>query len=553
MQKFIERYGWAVGAGAVALAWTSRVAGSPASDATVCTALTHYQPAIGQIVSAELTEPPYVAHWSHNPGGAGELVFHPFCFVTAQVSSAPGSDIRYEVWLPVRGHWNGRLLGVGASGSLGAINRKDLASGVNRGYASVATDNGHRGYGIRDSQWALGHPERVEDFGYRAQHLATESAKEILKKFYGLAERHSYFLGCSQGGTKGMMAAQRFPADYDGIVAGAPVYSWSKEMTFQAWNYRALTWNNAATISEAQMQALYDATKKQCAGPDGLIADPRQCAFDPRLLACSPSAEKGEKCLSATQIEAVGKMYRGPRTSSGESINRGLTVGSESGWPWLWNLAEPDPTRSGSWLGVYRYMVFADPDWRPESLDFDRDPAVAKKKLGPLLEPDSPDLGAFQRRGGKLIVYHGWADSMVPPETTTDYRAAVVARLGTTTVNKFLRVFMVPGMDHCGGGPGPDQILQKSDSPSVSLTPENDVLTALERWVEHGVAPDRLIASKVDHTGAVTQTRLLCPEPHTAQYRGSGSALDAGSWKCVQELAAASSIQSANPAEQRRR
>jgi len=550
MQKFIESHGWAATAVLSALFWTSNAPGSPTpTNAASCRALTHYAPAIGKIVGAELTEPPYVAHWSDNPKGTGEVASHPFCFIKGKVSSTPGSDIRYEVWLPLGSNWNGRLLGVGASGSLGAINRKDLAMGVNRGYASVATDNGHSGYGIRDSQWALGHPERVEDFGYRAQHLATGSAREILRKFYGLPERHSYFLGYSQGGTKGMMAAQRYPADYDGIVAGAPVYSWSKEMTFQAWNYRALTWNSAATISEAQMQALYDTTKKQCAGPDGLIADPRHCAFDPRSLACPPAVEKGKECLSATQLEAVGKMYQGPRTSSGALINRGLTFGSESGWSRLWNLAEPDPTRSGSWFGVYRDMIFEDPAWRPESLNFDRDPAIAKQKLGPILEPDSPDLHAFQERGGKLIVYHGWADTMVPAETTTDYQAAVADRLGTTAVDKFFRVFMLPGMDHCSGGPGPDQILQRTDAPSIPLTPEHDVLVALEQWVERGVAPEHLIASKVDHTGAITQTRLICPEPNTARYLGSGSTLTAGSWSCARDNTVDTSNRSTKPTE----
>lgn len=503
---------------------------TPAPDATrarACGKLTGTTVAAARILRAALVSPPFSATWDGN--SVKEKVTVPFCLIEARAASSAGSDIRFEVWLPTA-NWNARLLGIGAGGSLGAINRPDLGLGVNRGFAAVATDNGHRGYRWNDSAWALGHPERIEDFGYRAHHLATQAAKALVKRFYGRREAYAYYFGCSQGGTKGLMAAQRYPQDYNGILAGAPVYSWPAEMTFQAWNYRALTATPGAAISPAQMLALYAAAAKQCGGADGLIGDPRQCRLDPAVLQCPAG---GAECLSPLQVEAVRKMYQGPRDSSGTTLNRGLTPGSESRWEGLWTLVQPDPTRSGSWLGVYRYMVFADPQWDPATLNFDADPQNARRKLGPILDPDDPDLSRFRERGGKLIVYHGWGDQMVPAETSTDYHAAVAARLGDQSVDEFFRLFMLPGVGHCSGGPGAGEILHTSQTDEVPLEPERDLLLALQRWVEHGEAPAHLVATKADDDGHVLRTRLVCPEPQASHYSGSGDPLDAASWECV--------------------
>jgi len=500
---------------------------SAAGEARACEKLSGAAIPGGRIRRAALVTPPFVASWEGN--SVKENVAVPFCRLEGEAASTPGSDIRFEVWLPTGRHWNGRLLGVGAGNSLGAINRPDLALGVNRGFAAVATDNGHHGYKATDSAWALGHPERIEDFGYRAHHLATQAAKQLVQRFYGKPQRFAYYFGCSQGGVKGLMAAQRFPNDYNGILAGAPVYSWPAEMTLEAWNYRALTDHPGAAISEPQMLALYAASVKQCGGPDGLIGDPRLCQFDPAVLQCPAD----ENCLSPVQVEAVRKMYAGPHTSSGMPLNHGLTPGSESRWEGLWDLVQPDPTRSGSWLGVYRYMVFEDPQWNPVSLNFDTDPASARRKLGPILDPDSPDLSEFRKRGGKLLVYHGWADQMVPAESSTDYYAAVVARLGQKSVDQFFRLFMLPGMAHCAGGPGAAEILRSTQTRSVPLQPDHDVLVALVHWVEHGDAPARLIAIKTDDAEHLLRTRLVCAEPQVTRYRGSGDPLDAASWECV--------------------
>ena len=539
MPVFQSRHALTLSAGLAVytlLVTCTAAAAAPSKDVSRCAALAAVDMGQAKVLHAEWQPPLFIATWDASVDR--EIVPVPFCRIEAQASAGPGSDIRFEMWLPSRKYWNGRLLGIGASGSLGSINRPDLGIGVTRGYASVATDNGHRGYSIRQSDWALGHPERVEDFGYRAHHLATEAAKELTLKFYGDRQRYSYFLGCSQGGTKGMMAAQRFPEDYDGIVAGSPVYSWANEMAFQAWGFRTLTGVAGAALSKEQMQALYTAAAKQCAGPDGVIADPRECRFDPAVLQC-PQAS-GE-CLSATQVAAVRKLYQGPMTRSGVSIYHGLTPGSESSWASLWDFADAGEdedadaaaTRSGSWLGVYRFMVFENPKWSPASMDFDRDPALAKRKIGPVLDPDSPDLSAFRARGGKLLVYHGWGDQMVPAETSTDYHAAVLAKLGGPgKVDGFFRLFMVPGMAHCVGGPGASELLHTTDVSVVPQKPGRDVLETMRRWVEQHNAPDALVTTRSDESGHIEQTRLVCPEPHRARYLGRGNPRDASNWTC---------------------
>jgi feruloyl esterase len=515
--------------GAVAIPPPGNAATTYGADEKSCAALENQTIGVGQITRSSFVRPPFIAEW---PGGrAKERVDVPFCRVEASGSGGTGSDIRFEVWLPLRINWNGRFLGVGAGGSWGAVNQVDLGLGVNRGFASVATDNGHRGYRGYDIAWALGNPERIVDFGYRANHLAAEFGKALVTRFYAKPAMRAYFFGCSQGGHKGMTEAQRYPNDYDGIAIGAPVYSWVNEMTMQAWNFRALTQTPGSAINGSQMKLLSDAATRQCSGPDGLIADPRNCNFDPGTLQCSSAGDT--MCLTALQVAAVRKMYAGPQTSAGARLNRGLTQGGELNWTRLWDLEHPDPMRSGSWFGVFRYMTFQDPNWDAAQLDFDRDPAFAKKKLGSILDPDSPDLDGFERRGGKLLVYHGWADDMVPAETSTDYHNAVVARLGRSKVDHFYRLFMVPGMAHCGGGAGADVLLRSSAHPGVKLDPDHDVLVAMQRWVEHGQAPHRLIASKINDRGEIERTRLLCPEPQAAHYRGFGEATDAGNWDCV--------------------
>jgi len=507
---------------------------------TACAALEGTTYSGARVAAATFVRPPYTTKWMNSSRTGTVRV--PFCRAEGYVDPAPRSHIVFEVWLPAPLRWNGRFLGVGAGGSMGAINTLDLADGVNRGFATITTDNGHRSPGPRDgNQWALGAHERIVDFGHRAHHIGTLAGKAIANAYYHRAPTYAYYIGCSQGGKTGMMEAQRYPDDYDGIVAGAPVYSWVNEMTQQAWTVRALTETPRSSLSVQQMQALQDAAIQRCAGRSGLIEDPRRCDFDPAQLQCGPTISP--TCLTADQVTAIRKIYAGPRTTNGRQIFPGFARGSERGWEQFYATVRADGTEGGgSWYGVYRHMVFEDPDWTLQQLDFDRDPAYAKRKLGAALDPDSDDLNAFAKRGGKLIVYHGWADQQVPAQSSVEYHTTVVARGSQAHVDKYFRLFMVPGMAHCAEevfNPntliphGPNLGLQTEYSQEVPLTPENDALTALQQWVEHGLAPTQFSVSVRNEPAGITpRTVLACSEPAQAHFRGTGDPLDAKTWDC---------------------
>jgi feruloyl esterase len=337
------------------------------------------------------------------------------------------------------------------------------------------------------------------------------------------------------------MLAQRYPEEFDGILAGAPVYSWVNEMTQQAWNVRALTETPRSALTAAQMQAVQDAALRRCAGPNGLIADSRHCNFDPAELQCPRS--DGRECLLAEQIAAVRKLYAGPRTSEGRQIFPGFSPGGERGWTQFYEKVSGDGTvGGGSWLGVYRYMALDDPTFTLERMDFDLHPALARKKLASVLGADDPDLDAFAKRGGKLIVFHGWSDQQVPARSSIDYHEAVVARSSSEAVDRYFRLFMVPGMAHCWAdvvaptapaARGPNLFLQFDYDTTVALTPQNDGLTALQAWVEQAKAPESLVVRiSWAEAGITPRTVRACVEPQVAHYRDSGDPLDAMNWEC---------------------
>lgn len=496
-----------------------------ASDQKACAALVG---AGSPVDSAELIRPPLNVTETYGPKDLWKTytVTVPFCRVIGTLKPEPKSEIHFELWLPPRAGWNGKFEGVGGGGSVGTILYRDLLRGLMRNYAVVATDNGHTS-NLYDVSWAAGHPERVVDFGYRAEHAVTQAAKELTRDFYGRTPQHAYFVGCSQGGHHGLMEAQRFPEDYDGIVAGSPVYNWTDEMVNQAWNARALQQIPAHALLKEKLALLAKSVLKVCAGPDGLIDDPRKCSFDPSTLLCT--GPNTDQCLIGSEVEAVREMYAGPKTSAGVQISPGLTRGGESAWGGLWSNAEH---LGGSWQGVFRYMVFDDPAWDLPKMNFDRDPELARKKLGANLNPDNPDLSSFAKRGAKIIVYHGWADQMVPSQGSTNYFESVVKTLGRAQVNEFYRLFMVPGMAHCGGGPGTGVLFQTELAPNIPLSPDRDMLTALEHWVEKGEAPDQFIASRVEENGTIARTRLVCTYPRAAVYSGTGNPTQAQTWKC---------------------
>ena len=458
-----------------------------------------------------------------------------FCRVAGTSRPEAGSEIRFEVWLPAADAWNGRFQGIGSGGSAGAIRYPQLAAAVRNGYAAVATDNGHTSDSGFDGSWSLGHPARLVDFGYRAQHEATVAGKAVTGAYYGREADYAYFVGCSQGGHHALMEAQRYPDDYDGIVAGAPANYWIGLMTGELWAGLATTKDPAQDLPREKLPLLGAVVLEACDAvdglEDGLIDDPRACDFDPGVLECAGA--DGADCLTAGQVAAARAIYGGPvRPSTGEQLFPGYPLGSEwfeapdgrGGWGRYWSgIARP----GGSTADFMRYSVFEDPDHDLTQFDFDDDWVLANTRplgagaddtLGSALNAVDPDLSAFEARGGKLIGYHGWADALIPGSYAVEYYESVVAEQGGLDATAdFYRLFMAPGVAHCRGGPGPDRF---------------DAVTALERWVEDGVAPDRMVASKVVD-GEVTRTRPLCRYPQVARYTGSGSIDDAANFACV--------------------
>jgi pimeloyl-ACP methyl ester carboxylesterase len=495
-------------------------------DEQACADLAGANKAPWSVTSAEFVRPPFTT--SVRVGSPNKVtVAVQFCRVIGTVKPTPESDIQFELWLPRREDWNGKFEGVGSGGTRGSIEYQPLTGALVRGYATVSTDSGHQSTSGYDVSWAIGQSERVIDFGYRAQHTVTQAARALTEQFYGRAPRHSYFVGCSQGGHHALMEAQRYPEDYDGIVAGAPGYNFTGEMTGQAWNVQALRQVPQGALQKEKLALLFQAVVTACAGVDGLIEDPRRCSFDPETIECK-SADSAS-CLTPEEVGAVRKLYDGPRTSAGAQIYPGLARGGEGDWSRLWS----DPKHlGGSWEGFYRYMLFDNPAWDLAMMNFDRDPVLAKKKLGAILDSDSPDLAAFARRGGKLIVYHGWGDDMVPSQVSIDYRDLLRRKMGESQANKFFRLFMIPGMAHCGGGPGADVLFHSEKANAVPLEPERDMLTALEQWVEQGRAPFKFVASRVNEQGAVERTRLICAYPSQAKYRGQGDVARAENFAC---------------------
>jgi feruloyl esterase len=442
-------------------------------------------------------------------GPAKDLPAH--CRVTVTLKPSADSDIKSEVWLPVNG-WNGKLLAVGNGGWNGNVDANALSAGLRRGYAVVGSDTGHQGGG---GPW-MTHPEKLTDFGHRAVHEMTVKAKALTSTFYGSAPRRYYFQGCSAGGRQGMMAAHRYPEDFDGIVAGAPVVNTTGRASFAIWIAQQQHRSAESYIPADKYPAVHAAVLKACDGldgvTDGVIENPRACTFDPKVIECK--AGDSNDCLTAPQVEAARAMYKpAVNARTGAEIFPGLERGSEMGWA---TFGGPQPLPLGSQM--FQFMVFNNPAWDYKTLNFDEDMAkVAAIEQG-RINVLAPDLSKFAARGGKLIHYHGWADPQVSSGSSVRFFEAVESRQGgRAAFNDYYRMFMVPGMGHCGGGPG---------------TTSFDMLAALEHWVEQGKAPASIPASKVVN-GQVVRTRPLCPYPQVARYSGQGSTDDAANFSCA--------------------
>jgi hypothetical protein len=459
-----------------------------------------------------------------------------FCRVVAKARPTADSDITIEIWMP-RENWNGKLQGLANGGFAGAINFLELGASLQHGYVATGTDTGHTGSPI-DAAWALGHPEKIIDFGYRGIHEMTRIAKLVIPQFYGSAPKRSYFAGCSDGGREALMEAQRYPEDYDGILAGAPANYWTGLLSLAVIDTQAVTATPASFIPPAKIATIEKAVVAACdkldGVADGILNDPRQCRFDPASIQCKAGADSND-CLTPPQVAALKTIYAGIQDASGRSIFPGYLPGAEEGqggWA-LW-ITGPAPAKSLMayfGLGYYANMVYDKKDWDYHAFTPESGIKAANDKTGEALNATNPDLSAFQSRGGKLILYHGWNDPAIPALNTVNYYQDVIAKMGQSKANSFTRLYMVPGMQHCGGGPGPENFGEALDA--TSTDPQHNIRTTLENWVEKGTAPSSFIVSKTAAANSPAITRPLCPYPQSAKYKRTGDPNQADNFVCA--------------------
>jgi hypothetical protein len=463
-----------------------------------------------------------------------------FCRVVAVAHPSADSNIKIEVWLPLAG-WNGKFVGQGNGGFAGSIYYHQLAVAVRSGFASGATDAGHTGEAT-DSSWALGHPEKIIDFGNRAVHTMTATSMAVVQAFYAKNPQHTYFTSCSDGGREALMEAQRFPNDYEGVLAGAPAYNWTNLVTRAAELTRKLLLNDSSYLPASKVPAINKAVLAVCHSnePGAFLADPRTCHFSPETLVCKGA--ETDDCLTPAQAKTVHDLYSDSHTSDGKLMYRGLLPGGElggNGWPgWITGNERGKSAGQAYAQGFFANLVYSKADWKLSDFSLDRDLQAAKEKTAVQLDAINPDLSAFKARGGRLILYHGWNDPAISPLGTIDYYNSVVDRMGSAQTTSFVRLFLVPGMQHCAGGPGPTDIGQggASFNPAMDDATHN-ITTALEQWVEKGIAPEQVIGTGgAQATGSekgATFSEPVCAYPKAAHYRGSGDAANAASYACI--------------------
>ncbi|MDR6550799.1 tannase/feruloyl esterase family alpha/beta hydrolase [Paenibacillus qinlingensis] len=445
-----------------------------------------------------------------------------FCRIAMQLKPTPISNIHVEVWLPQE-NWNGKFLGTGNGGSAGAIAYAHLAFGLRRGYATANTDLGTSPH--VDS--AIGQPERWADFGYRATHEMTVVAKEIIALYYRRPASYAYFVGCSTGGQQALMEAQRYPDDYNGILAGAPANNRTHLHAGFLWNYKAVNQVlEGEVFSKEKVDEITNAVIEQWRGKDGgapgdnFLTDPRKCGFDPDTIS-NRSNLANDKGLTNAQVLALKKIYAGPTNPrTGEQIYTPFPYGSENCSGGLDLQQDPERLPS-SLLYMFRWVFGAGFDYR--TFDFDHDLDVLNERLAHLLNANNPDLSAMKALGGKIVMYTGLSDPLVPYQDALHYYERVMeAQGGLPQTQDFFRFFLVPGMGHCGGGPGLNDI-GLGGVQSDQLDSEHDMLNALVAWVEHGKAPEKLIATAFKDSFApngISFQRPIFPYPKFPEYVG---------------------------------
>jgi feruloyl esterase len=412
-----------------------------------------------------------------------------------------------EAWLPVE-NWNGKFQAVGNGGWAGTISYSAMASALRTGYATASTDTGHK---EGNALFGIGHPEKVIDYAYRSVHEMTVKSKALIAAFYGRKQSLSYWNGCSTGGRQGLMEAQRYPEDFDGIVAGAPANYHSHLHSSDMALAVPILKDPSYAVPQAKLALLNKAVIAACDALDGvkdeIISDPSRCHFDPSTLLCKDG--EGDSCLTANQLESVKRAYALPNLKNGKPIFAGKAPGSEVGWTVL-NSKQPPFVSIGT-----LQLTYQDPKWDWQTYDMDRDTELADQKTG-FINAIDPDLKAFKARGGKLLLYHGWEDWGIAPGNTISYYSSVLSKMGNKQED-WMRLFMVPGMGHCSGGSGLNQA---------------EFMSSMERWREGNTPPSQVTAYRVVNN-KVDISRPTCPYPQVAKYKGIGSTLDAANFICA--------------------
>ncbi len=485
-----------------------------ASMPTNCDAIKSMSTAQTTVISAEVvpagvfTPPPARAGVAPAAAAGGAPVasepIPQHCRVKLTLKPTPDSNIYSELWMPTD-NWNGKLLVVGNGGFAGSIQGYgDMQVALRLGYATAATDTGHNAGDGPNGMFALGHPEKIVDFAYRALHDTTVESKRLIRAMYSRNAQLSYYKGCSTGGRMGIMAATRFPDDYDGIIAGALANRHIHMHTAGFARQVVLARNPDMAIPPEKAKFVSDAVMAKCDTlHEGFLNNPSQCTFDFSTLACK-GAETNQ-CLTPAQLKTVDMFYGGVKNSKGEVIFAGQTLGNPL-----------TPQRSNQDVNVIdtvRIWAFQDPKYDWHSFDLDRDMPIIDQKIG-FVDATDPDLKRFKAHGGKLLLYAGWADTGITPINTVQYYENVVKTMGTDGTKDFASLFMVPGMGHCRGGDGPDSF---------------DTIGTLEKWREKGQTPVTIAATN-KKSGL---SRPLCPYPQYAKYSGTGDLKDAAHWSCV--------------------
>lgn len=492
---------------------------SEAAPATSCADLATLKLSGGEVTSAAVVGPAEFEA-AHVTGVAA-----PVCRVKITARPTADSDIKIELWIPEGAAFNGNYLQVGNGGFAGSIPVRGLVLGVKAGYATAGTDDGHEIPPGADATWAgfaVGHPEKVRDFGYRAIKATTDLSKAVLAAYRG-APRHAYFNGCSDGGREALMEVQRYPEDFDGVVAGDPANNWTELQAGGLLLLQKVGGRPAALLPPAKLPALQAAALAQCGDPLGVVNDPLTCRFNPKVVLCRGT--ESDACLTPTELGVAEAIYAGAKDPSGRTVLPGFEPGAEAargGWA-AWILG--DPAKNERSIGAsFTRSFFADvvegrDDYDVLTFDYAKDMGAVRARLGPILDAVSPDLAKFKARGGKLIQYHGWADPAIPPKTSIAYFEAVQNKMGNTA--DFYRLFMVPGMLHCQGGPGPSVF---------------DMQAAISRWVEAGTAPDTVAAVKPAPPGSaapIAFSRPLCPFPKVARLKERADPARLESYVCT--------------------